>query len=134
MTVTLKRLDHVNLRTADLDAMVAWYGRVLDMHPGPRPDFAFPGAWLYADGHPIIHLVGVETAPRSDPAADLRLAHFAISANDLNDLRARLDAEGAPCRLAHIRDLGIVQANIHDPDGNHIHIDFDAAEAEGLGL
>ena len=51
MTVTLKRLDHVNLRTADLDRMVAWYGRVLDMHPGPRPDFAFPGAWPYADGH-----------------------------------------------------------------------------------
>ena len=33
MTVTLKRLEHVNLRTADLAGMVAWYGRVLDMHP-----------------------------------------------------------------------------------------------------
>ncbi len=131
MTVTLKRLEHVNLRTADLDALVAWYGRVLDMHPGPRPGFAFPGAWLYADGHPIVHLVGVESAPGADPA-DLRLEHFAISANGLKGLLARLDAEGAPCRLAHIRDLGIVQANIHDPDGNHIHIDFDAAEAEGL--
>ena len=133
MTVTLKRLDHVNLRTADLDAMVAWYGRILDMHPGPRPDFAFPGAWLYADGHPIVHLVGVETAPGADPA-DLRLEHFAISANGLKGLIASLDAEGVPIRLAHIGDFGIVQANIHDPDGNHIHIDFDAAEAAGLGL
>ncbi len=63
MTVTLKRLDHVNIRTADLAGMIAWYGRVLDMHPGPRPGFTFPGAWLYADGHAIVHLVGVETAP-----------------------------------------------------------------------
>ena len=133
MTVTLKRLDHVNLRTADLDAMVAWYGRVLDMQPGPRPGFAFPGAWLYADGHPIVHLVGVETAPGAD-SADLRLEHFAISANGLKSLLATLDAEGTPCRLAPIRDFGIVQVNIRDPDGNHIHIDFDAAEAEGLGL
>ena len=48
MPVTLKRLDHVNLRTANLDVMVAWYGRILGMHPGPRPGFSFPGAWLYA--------------------------------------------------------------------------------------
>ncbi len=131
MTVTLKRLEHVNLRTADLAGMIAWYGRVLGMHPGPRPGFAFPGAWLYADGHPIVHLVGVETAPGADPA-DLRLEHFAISAKGLKGLLATLDTEGAPCRLAPVGDFGIVQVNIRDPDGNHIHIDFDAAEAEGV--
>jgi catechol 2,3-dioxygenase-like lactoylglutathione lyase family enzyme len=87
MPVTLKRLDHVNLRTANLDAMVAWYGRILGMHPGPRPSFTFPGAWLYAEGHPVIHLVGVEVAPGADPA-DLRLEHFAISASGLKGLLA----------------------------------------------
>ena len=131
MTVTMKRLDHVNLRTADLDAMVAWYGRILDMHPGPRPGFAFPGAWLYADGRPIVHLVGVETAPGADPGA-LRLEHFAISANGLKDLLARLEADGARHRLRRIEEFGVLQVNVWDPDGNHIHIDFDAAEAEGL--
>ncbi len=133
MTVILKRLEHVNLRTADLAGMIAWYGRVLGMHPGPRPGFAFPGAWLYADGRPIVHLVGIETAPRADPA-DLRLEHFAISANGLKGLLATLDAEGAPFRLAPIRDFGIVQVNVHDPDGNHIPIDSAAAAAEGIDL
>ena len=133
MTVTLKRLEHVNLRTADLAGMIAWYGRILDLQPGSRPDFGFPGAWLYADGHPIVHLVGVETAPGADPA-DLRLEHFAISAKGLKGLLAKLEAEGAPCRLNHIRDFGIVQVNLQDPDGNHIHIDFDPAEAEGLEI
>ncbi len=131
MPLTLMRLDHVNLRTADLEGMVAWYGRVLDMHPGPRPGFAFPGAWLYVGGHPIVHLLGVETDPGADPA-DLQLEHFSISAKGLKNLLATLEADGAPCRLARIRDFGIVQVNIHDSDGNHIHIDFDAAEAEGL--
>ncbi len=133
MPVALKRLDHVNLRTANLEGMIAWYGRVLGMQPGPRPGFSFPGAWLYADGHPIVHLVGVETAPGADPAG-LRLEHFAITASGLKELLATLDADGATCRLSPVPDFGIVQANIHDPDGNHIHIDFDAAEAEGLGL
>ena len=41
MAVTMKRLDHVNVRTANLDGMVEWYGRMLGMHPGPRPDFPF---------------------------------------------------------------------------------------------
>jgi len=133
MPVTLKRLAHVNLRTANLDAMVAWYGRILGMHPGPRPGFTFPGAWLYADGHPVIHLVGVEVAPGADPA-DLRLEHFAISASGLKGLLATLDAEGARHRLNHVKDFGIVQVNVWDPDGNHIHIDFDAAEAAGLEI
>jgi catechol 2,3-dioxygenase-like lactoylglutathione lyase family enzyme len=133
MALNLKRLDHVNLRTANLDGMIAWYGRVLGMHPGPRPGFGFPGAWLYADGHPIVHLVGTETAPGAD-ATDLRLEHFAISATGLKGLLERLDTEAAERHLRPVPDFGILQVNVWDPDGNHIHIDFDAAEAEGLEI
>jgi catechol 2,3-dioxygenase-like lactoylglutathione lyase family enzyme len=131
MTATMKRLDHVNVRTANLDAMTAWYGRILGMAPGPRPGFGFPGAWLYADGNPIIHLVGVDAQPGADPA-DVRLEHFAIAATGLKAMLARLAAEGERHRLNPIRDFGILQVNVWDPDGNHIHVDFDIAEAEGM--
>jgi catechol 2,3-dioxygenase-like lactoylglutathione lyase family enzyme len=133
MPVTLKSLDHVNLRTANLAAMVAWYGRVLDMHPGSRPGFDFPGAWLYADGKPIIHLIGVETAPGAD-AGDLRLEHFAISASGIKDLMACIKTDGLRHRFNHIKDFGVLQVNLWDPDGNHIHVDFNPAEAEGLEI
>jgi len=133
MTATMKRLDHVNLRTGDLDAMVAWYGRILGMHPGPRPGFSFPGAWLYADGFPIVHLVGRDVAPGAQPE-QLRLEHFAMSAEGLKDFLALLEAEGVPFQLRPIRDFGIVQVNVHDPDGNHIHVDFRDSEAEGLEI
>lgn len=133
MTATIQRLDHVNLRTAGLDAMVAWYRRILGLEPGPRPGFSFPGAWLYAGERPLIHLVGTEAAPAADPA-DLRIEHFALAARDLPAFLARLEAEGEGYRLRRIPDFGIVQVNVWDPDGNHIHIDFDAAEAEGLDL
>ncbi|MEM7188840.1 MAG: VOC family protein [Pseudomonadota bacterium] len=131
MAVTMKRLDHVNVRTGNLDAMIDWYGRMLGMHPGPRPDFAFPGAWLYAGDDPVVHLVGQETDPAND-GKDLRLEHFALSATGIADLLARAEAEGARAEVRKVPGFPIVQVNMWDPDGNHIHIDFDAAEAEGL--
>lgn len=131
--VTLKRLDHVNVRTANLEAMVEWYGRMLGMHPGPRPGFSFPGAWLYAGEHPIIHLVGREAQPGADES-ELRLEHFAVSATGLAELVERAKADGERYNVRKVPDFPIVQVNLWDPDGNHIHVDFDAAEAEGTGL
>lgn len=125
----IERLDHVNFRTARLEAMVAWYERVLEMHPGPRPAFAFPGAWLYAKGHPLVHLVAVETMPGADPA-DLRIEHAAFRATGLERFLQRLDEQGEPHRVSRAPGVPIVQVNIWDPDGNHLHVDFDAAEAD----
>ena len=45
-----------------------------------------------------------------------------------------MGAGGPPDRQAESGDCGIGQVNSGDPDGKHVHIDFDAAEAEGLGL
>lgn len=117
----LKMLDHVNVRTANLDAMVDWYGRVLGMKSGWRPPFAFPGAWLYAGKHPAVHLVGVDASPGG---ADPRIEHFAFSAEGREAFLARLAADGIATRLLEVPGTDIVQVNIHDPDGNHIHIDF----------
>jgi len=131
MTVAVKRLDHVNLRTADLNRMVAWYGRVLGMESGPRPGFGFPGAWLYADGNPVVHLVGVDRHRAADQD-ELRIEHFALSAEGLPAMLDRLKSAGETYRLNRIEDFGIIQVNLWDPDGNHIHVDFAAAEADGL--
>lgn len=133
MTLELKSLDHVNVRTARLDAMVEWYGRILGMATGPRPDFSFPGAWLYAGGNPVIHLVGVAEAPAAD-AGELRIEHFALSGTGLRPLLARLEAAGERAETRRLPSFPIVQVNVWDPDGNHIHLDFDAAEAEGMDL
>lgn len=129
--MALKALDHVNVRTTDLAGMIAWYGRVLDMHPGPRPSFPFDGAWLYAAGNAIVHLVKVDVEP---PAyrRDARLEHFAISAEGLADFLAHLRREKVAYRCAVLPDMKIRQVNIHDQDGNHIHVDFPAHEEADL--
>ena len=121
----LGKLDHVNIRTANLKAVTDWYCRVLGMTEGWRPPFNFPGAWLYADGHPYVHLVGVDEQPKgSEP----RLEHFAFSASGMKTFTARLDAEGINYRPLKIPGTAITQINVFDPDGNHIHIDFSGEE------
>ncbi len=119
----LRRLDHVNLRTANLDRMVDFYCRILGLTVGPRPAFGFPGAWLYCEGFPIVHLVGVDDTPAAY-RRDQQLEHFAIAADDMPDLLAVLDREDIPYHRVDLPDMPITQINIHDPDGNHLHIDF----------
>ena len=133
MTFALKRLDHVNVRTGNLDRMRAWYRDILGMSEGPRPDFSFPGAWMYAEGHPIVHLVGRDVAPIAGHD-DLNLEHFAISAQGLGALIDRLEAASERYEMRHVPGFPIVQVNVWDPDGNHIHIDFNSAEAQALDL
>lgn len=119
----LNRLDHVNVRTARLTEMAAFYEQVLGMANGWRPTFPFPGAWLYVGEHPVVHLVAADAPPGAD-AGDLRLEHFALSAQGLEAFLARLRAHGVDYRLGEPPGAGIVQVNIADPDGNHIHVDF----------
>ena len=117
----LEAFDHVNIRTAKLDAMVDWYGRVLGMPAGPRPDFPFPGAWLYLGDLALVHLVGVEVAPAS---VEPQIEHFAIRASGIDDFLEHLKSEGVDYQLAEVPGIGVTQVNIFEPDGNHIHVDF----------
>src|SRR5258707_10742180 len=51
------KLDHATLRTSDLEGTRNFLEAVLDLTPGYRPAFPFPGYWLYADGEPIVHII-----------------------------------------------------------------------------
>lgn len=122
--MTIQRLDHVNLRTEKLDAMIDWYKEVLGLEAGRRPDFPFPGAWLYAGEHALVHLVGTDDFPGAGSEQQLKLEHFALSATGRREFEERLTARGEKFSCSEIADFNIVQYNVWDPDGNHIHIDF----------
>ena len=123
--------SHVNVRTSRLDEMIAWYGEILDMHPGPRPDFAFGGAWIYAGDKPFIHLVEVAADPQT---REPRIEHYAFDATGMGDLAAKLTERGIPFTVDPVPGFPLVQVNCHDPDGNHIHIDFSRDDAAAAGL
>lgn len=130
--MTIQALDHVNLRTADIAGLEAFYVNVLGLSVGPRPNFSFGGVWLYAGRQAVVHLVQATETPR--PEGPLRLEHFAFAAHGLRAFLVRLSDHGVPYRLARIEDFGILQVNVHDPDGNHVHLDFPLAEGDELAV
>ncbi|MGF1610345.1 MAG: VOC family protein [Kiloniellales bacterium] len=126
--MAIKQLDHVNLRTADVAGMVAFYRDLLGFEVGPRPPFKFGGAWLYCGGQAAVHLVEVAEMP--DPG-EPRLEHFAFQAEGLAELTGRLRAAGVEHELMVVPGIEVRQVHLRDPDGNHLHIDF--APSEPLG-
>lgn len=128
----LLALDHVNVRTARLEALRRFYTDALGLQEGPRPAFSFNGAWMYCADQPVVHLVEVEETPSAGD--DLRVQHFAFRATGLAECLERLAAQGVEYRLGFVRDFALCQVNVHDPDGNHIHVDFPEAEARALKL
>jgi len=123
----LVKLDHVNIRSRHLDRMVAFYTRVLGLTVGPRPDFSFPGVWLYCGADAVVHLIGVNEEIKTD---GLKIEHFAFRGENLEEFIGRLQAEKVPYRLANVPGWPLVQVNVWDCDGNHIHVDFEQTEDE----
>lgn len=122
------KLDHVNVRTSQLDAMIGWYTDVLGMCIGARPDFPFPGAWLYAGDTAAIHLIAISGTPGAGSELALKLEHFAFSATGRGELESRLRAMGLPYQRIDLPEIALVQLHLEDPDGNHVHVDFPADE------
>ncbi len=120
----INRLDHVNLRTMQLDTMIAWYVDVLGLQNGARPDFGFPGAWLYAGDAAVVHMSQVDGDAGAGSEAALKLEHFALTATGSAEFEDRLNAHGVTFKKSGLPELGITAFNIWDPDGNHIHVDF----------
>lgn len=138
------KLAHFSIRTSTLRASCDFYCRVLGFHEGFRPDFTFPGAWLYLGDDAVIHLIGIDSADPSGlanylgdrPQAELRggaaVDHLAFAATDLRGMRERLGAMGVQFRERMVPGLRLQQLFVEDPSGVMIELNF-AADEESPG-
>ena len=116
-------MNHFTVLTDDLDRTVAFYVDALGLVRGPRPDFAFPGAWLYAADRPILHVIAGRPLPAERTGV---LDHIAFSATELETMKSRLEALQIPFNLR--RPPGSTtnrQMFCHDPNGARIELDFE---------
>lgn len=118
-------LDHVNIRTANLEKMTQFYVDVLGMEIGARPSFPFNGCWLYCGGRAAVHLV---ESSSSSAVIEPQIEHFAFRAQDVLRFLNKLRKHGIPYRMATVPDLELQQVHISDPDGNHIEVAFETRE------
>ncbi|MDR0226799.1 MAG: VOC family protein [Burkholderiaceae bacterium] len=144
----VQHLDHFTLRTSRLAQTRAFYEQVIGLTSGARPAFAFPGAWLYAQGRPLLHLAGFDPA---DAALTRYLGarpvgegagcvdHITFRCTGLPAFEQRLAALGVAYERRTVPALSEHQLFVADPNGVRIECIFPAAEqaswtvdAEGL--
>ena len=127
MSVTA--VNHFTILTDDLPTTLAFYEEHLNLKPGARPPFTFPGAWLYADGgkgpDPILHIVAGIKKERLVKGV---LDHMAFSGKGLMAATARLKQKGVAFELRRLPQYGTWQLFFFDPNNAKIEIDFDPAE------
>jgi catechol 2,3-dioxygenase-like lactoylglutathione lyase family enzyme len=123
----ISRIDHYNIATQDLERSIAFYTGVLGLELGARPPFGTVGAWLYGDGHPLVHL---STQRRIDVVPTGRLDHIAFRCRNVTDMALRLQDNGIDYRVMQVPpisgfdDYGTLQLFLSDPDGIAIELNF----------
>jgi catechol 2,3-dioxygenase-like lactoylglutathione lyase family enzyme len=118
-------MNHFTVLAQDLDRTLEFYVGLLGLEPGPRPELGFPGAWLYAGGQAVLHIIAGRTLP--EPRAGV-IDHMAFSASGLAQVKAQFDARGVAYSLGRQSGRGTWQLFCHDPDGARVELDFDPAE------
>src|SRR6201989_3716405 len=82
----IARMDHFTILTTNAEKTVAFYNDILGFPSGPRPAFAFPGAWLYNDGKAVLHVVQRPSIPEGGGVLD----HIAFFGTDPSAYVAKL--------------------------------------------
>ncbi len=120
-------LDHVTLRTNDLEGTRAFFETVLDLKPGYRPDFPFPGYWLYAGGEPVVHLIPGEGGPVNRKGETIDHVGFRLTGHDL--YRHKLEALGIPYSRMELPELGELRLFVQTPTGILLELVFREGDA-----
>ncbi len=123
---TILRPDHFTVLTDDLLVTENFYTELLGFTVGPRPDFKFPGLWLYANDAAILHVMQVDQMP--EPRKGV-LDHMAFRGRDVNALLEKLKIAGLNYRLTRTPAPWIQwQVFFEDPNGAVVEIDFDGQD------
>jgi len=127
-------INHVLVRTTDIDATKDFYVDVLGFEVLPRPKFPFPGYWLGVDGTALVHvgLHGVENSTLyyigspENAATDNAgvIDHVAFLATDPQAMIERFERLEVDYRPRFLPESELYQLFVKDPNGIMIELNF----------
>jgi catechol 2,3-dioxygenase-like lactoylglutathione lyase family enzyme len=117
----LTAVNHLGRVSKRVEASRDFYRDVLGFREVKRPNFNFPGAWLYNYGI-MIHLIHSDAAPDPHGEIQTRGDHLALHTDDLAAAEQLLKDHGVDYRKNTVADTGLVQLFCRDPDGHHVEI------------
>ncbi|MCZ7656477.1 MAG: VOC family protein [Xanthobacteraceae bacterium] len=124
-------LDHYNIRTRRFPETVQFYTEVLGLTNGERPNFSFPGAWLYSEGRAVVHLVDLSPSGEAQKPDSGVVHHIAFVSRGFDAMKRHLAARKVAFETREVPGGALWQIFIRDPNGVMIELNYDTA-AEGL--
>jgi catechol 2,3-dioxygenase-like lactoylglutathione lyase family enzyme len=118
-------IDHAAIKTTRLEETLTFFVEVLGLRVGPRPNFKFNGAWLYADDKDVVHLVETEHDKLPSPAASIN--HFALRVADFDAALVRLRNLGVPFETDTTPGGELRQVYVTDPNGVRVELNAPGA-------
>ena len=142
-------LNHFSIRTLEIEKTTTFFTQLLGLTVGPRPEFPFPGAWLYNGPHDdwsnsVLHLIAIDkTNPKGlqqylgdrDPLTlkgSGAVDHIAFFATGLEEKLKQLKALSLPYQERTVPVIGLHQIFLEDPNGIVIELNYPAHEKEAL--
>jgi catechol 2,3-dioxygenase-like lactoylglutathione lyase family enzyme len=142
-------LNHFSIRTLDLAATKDFYVSVLGLEVGPRPEFPFPGYWLYQGPlndyvNAAVHIIGIDAKDNAGLSNYLggrdelklqgsgALDHVAFFATGLAKILSRLQGMGIEPRRRDVPGVGLHQLFLDDPNGIVVELNYPYAEKQAL--
>jgi catechol 2,3-dioxygenase-like lactoylglutathione lyase family enzyme len=131
MGVSVGVLDHFNIRTRDLASTVRFYEEMLGLQNGPRPNFAFPGAWMYSEGKAVVHLVDIAATTEPQKPDSGVVHHVAFASRGFDGMKQHLKSKGMPFEARQVPGGDLWQIFVNDPNGVMIELNYEAAKEGG---
>ncbi len=142
-------LNHFSIRSLEIEKTSAFFNQVLGLTIGPRPEFPFPGVWLYNGdesswANAVLHLIAID---KNDPEGLKKylgdrdtsslhgsgaVDHIAFFANGLEEKIQLLKTLKVPYRERTVPVLKLHQIFLDDPNGVVIELNYPAAEKAAL--
>ena len=130
MGMSVGVLDHFNIRTRDLDATVHFYQEVMGLEKGPRPNFAFPGAWMYSEGKAVVHIVDISKTDEPQKPDSGVVHHVAFVSRGFDGMKQRLASKDMPFDARQVPGGELWQIFVNDPNGVMIELNYEAAKED----
>ena len=142
-------LNHFSIRSLEIEKTTDFYSKLLGLTVGPRPEFPFPGVWLYNGdesswANAVLHLIAIDKNDPNglkqylgerDPSTlygSGAVDHIAFFATGLEEKIELLKKLNVPYRERTVPVIGLHQIFLDDPNGIVIELNYPATEKAAL--
>src|SRR3954453_13163517 len=131
MSVSIGVLNHFNSRPRKLAETVPFYEDVLGLEKGARPNFAFPGAWMYSEGRPVLLLGDISPTDEQQKPDSGVVHHVAFASQGFAGMKERLQSKAMKYDARQVPGGDLCDIFFNDPNGVLIELKYEAANEEG---